>query len=82
MSLTSEAFQTKDGENNMEENSKEYYMVKAKEYETESHYLAEILKNIIAESNYSNTTINALARAGYNAYTEKRKSLKVEGKKL
>jgi len=66
----------------MEENSKEYYMVKAKEYETESHYLAEILKNIIAESNYSNTTINALARAGYNAYTEKRKSLTIEGKKL
>ena len=53
----------------MEENSKEYYMVKAKEYETESHYLAEILKNIIAESNYSNTTINSLARAGYNSYT-------------
>ena len=66
----------------MEENSKEYYMVKAKEYETECHYLAEILKNIIAESNYSNTTINALARAGYNAYTEKRKSLTIEGKKL
>ena len=66
----------------MNTDSKEYYMVKAKEYETEARYLSEILGQIIAESNYSNTTINALARAGYNAYTEKRKSLKVEGKKL
>lgn len=82
MSLTSEAFQTNAGENNMEENSKEYYMVKAKEYETECHYLSEILKKIIAEIGYDNDVVEALARVGYNAYTEKRKSLTLEGKKL
>ena len=70
------------GENNMEENSKEYYMVKAKEYETECHYLSEILKKIITEIGYDNDVVEALARAGYNAYTEKRKSLTIEGKKL
>lgn len=59
----------------MEENSKEYYMVKAKEYETECHYLSEILKKIIAEIGYDNDVVEALARVGYNAYTEKRKSL-------
>ena len=48
-------------------------MVKAKEHETEAHYLAEILKKIIEESNYTNKIINALARAGYNAYLDKRK---------
>jgi len=62
------------GKNNMEENSKEYYMVKAKEYETECHYLSEILKKIIAEVGWSDPTVKALARAGYNAYTEKRKT--------
>lgn len=74
MLQTNEAFQTNAGENNMEENSKEYYMVKAKEYETECHYLSEILKKIIAEVGWSDPTVEALARAGYNAYTEKRKT--------
>lgn len=73
MLQTSEAFQTNAGENNMEENSKEYYMVKAKEYETEAHYLSQILGQIISNCGYSNPTIEALARAGYDAYTEKRK---------
>ena len=57
----------------MDKDSKEYYMVKAKEHETEAHYLAEILKKIIEESNYTDKIINALARAGYNAYLDKRK---------
>ena len=82
MLQTSEAFQTNAGENNMEENSKEYYMVKAKEYETECHYLSEILRKIISEIGWSNPTVEALARAGYDAYKEKRKSLTIEGKKL
>lgn len=68
----------------MEENSKEHYMVKAKEYETECHYLSEILRKIISEIGWSNPnpTVEALARAGYDAYKEKRKSLAIEGKKL
>ena len=53
-------------------------MIKAKEYETEAHYLAEILNRIIAESGYRDVTVNALARAGYDAYRNKRKSLTVE----
>ncbi len=74
MLQTNEAFQTNAGDNNMEENSKEYYMVKAKEFETECHYLSEILKKIISEIGYDNDVVEALARAGYNAYTEKRKA--------
>ena len=74
MLQTKEAFQTNAGENNMEENNKEYYMLKAKEYETEAHYLAEILYRIIVRCGMDDPAIAALARAGYDAYTKKRKS--------
>lgn len=66
----------------MNNDTKEFYMIKAKEYETEAHYLAEILNRIIAESGYRDVTINALARAGYDAYRNKRKSLTVEGNEI
>lgn len=57
----------------MDDNSKEYYMLKAKEYETDAHYLAEILNRIIARCGIDDPVIAALARAGYDAYTKKRK---------
>lgn len=66
----------------MNNDTKEFYMIKAKEYETEAHYLAEILNRIIAESSYRDVTVNALARAGYDAYRNKRKSLTVEGNEI
>lgn len=74
MSQTNEAFLTNVGETiNMEENSKEYYISKTKELETEILYLTTILESIVSICNVSDYTIKKLANAALDAHKAKRK---------
>lgn len=55
----------------MNPDTKEFYMARTAELETEVHYLAEILNQIILRTDSAN--VKALASAGHNAYVNKRK---------